>query len=165
MEELIGAIITILDAHMAAELAAITAAKTTEDTAIYGGPLNLDDIREYCFGDRGQPNDAPFVLVIGESETPDGWINERESYAVKVVYKFDIRLFIWGDDEERINKRIIRYAKALKNVLSEHYDLGGLSLGGGIGDISYSPLIKIDGLSGFYRGISIDFTAIKISRD
>jgi hypothetical protein len=100
--------------------------------------ITLDSFRHKAYGSPNIDAEIPALYVIGLKEElikDDG--NCRWDW-----FKYSIEIYVDGDDEEKIDRKLARYVRCVKQTLLETYSGDGL-----ITAVEYSPLLKnADGL-------------------
>ena len=88
----------------------------------------------------------PSVAVMGMRETP--FADEEEWRISNFVY--DIECYLVGDDPEKLEKKCLRYGRALKNILWDAFPSRGA-----VETIEYPPVFSRGSV--LYKGISVIF--------
>jgi len=100
----------VIEAGM--EVALLTIATAKADTLAYEVP------RRYAFGSTTIQGEYPLLTVesIDEEEVEDAGFGQT------IVYHFEIEIWEYGErDEESLTRRVIRYAKAARQILEDQY--------------------------------------------
>ena len=127
-EEVGDALIAILQTHLPAVLTALTLTKATRDTARFGASIDLDapDADSYYFGDDVLIGGAfPSVLICPTDTLFDVDGKRSTSLDTGNVERnaFTIDIYIIDDQVEKVSRKVVRYARAVANVLRHHADL------------------------------------------
>jgi hypothetical protein len=92
-----------------------------------GDPVDLDTDVEFLFGHHPtvleRPKaDFPIIAVMAAESTPvptsDQWILPTKSYETFVD------VFVAGDDEEEVSKRLLRFCEAVVDVMEANREVG-----------------------------------------
>lgn len=159
MEEIIDGIITVLQDGLETKLTAVTAEYASDDNTRFGQSLNMLNIREYCFGERQRMNDFPCVVVMGKSDEAQGQ-NKKQEVGIVYIIKHDIELhlFIWGDDEERLNRIVYRYGRAIRDTLEDNGILNRVCNGLAVERLQYTDTMRSNERKGLFKGIIVDLS-------
>lgn len=151
-EDIVFELIDVLGDNMFAKLKAITDAKTTY-------PIALENIKRYYFGDKaGVPslNSLPAVIVKAREYVPNQ-ISIASRYRDNINLEIEIyigsntnrALTIDGrtfEFEEIMDIKILRYSKAIVEILLENQQLNSKSIIENITNVSLSNIIDFDGM-------------------
>jgi len=165
IEDVVWEIIDILGDNFAAKLDAIETAKSTK-------PLNLEDIVRWYFGDIEEPpiQNMPCILVKGRGFIPqplstnnryrDDLRIEIECYIAEnpnITLTIDNRNYTF---EEILEAKLMRYARAIVEILCENIQLRGKGTIVKIADILLSNVIPYENLRIKACRIDVDIQGI-----
>lgn len=134
IEDWADEILKIFKTHLTEELNNIKEEKRARDEAEYGVQLNLDPVQTYDIGAGYVEVNYPALYVMMPEETS----KTDEQRWKKQQYNFLIDTYIFGDDEAKLERRIVRYAKAEKRCLEKYLPTDR----GSIERISYPPALE-----------------------
>ena len=108
--------------------------------------LITEDIRRYAFGATLVEGEYPAVSIMALRETP---FRDEEDWRIS-GFTYDIEVIAIGDDAEQLERKCVRYGRALKNILWDAYPSIGT-----IQNVDYPPVFSRGTV--LYKGVAVMF--------
>ena len=175
LEEICWKIINILNTNMAARLAVVSAEYTTPKD------LTLENVSRYYFGDaEPEAQNMPAVLVIGRGYGVERAIEQSGNIGVSKQFRdtdrIEIECWITQDPnlimtvdsqeyrfEEILQIKIMRYARAIRELLLVNETLGSQCVSLNITDMTVSDAIPDENV--FLKACRMTLEVVHITED
>ncbi len=150
MEAVLAAVETTLSTNMAAKVAALN----TE----YGAGITLVNIATYeWFAKSFAAQDYPVCVLDPVRSIPEN------RYIGAMTERHNLIVFVADTDSNARNliKKLLRYARAVREILITHHTLGGVSASVSIISTSYSPTFENEGKSRYLKTVAVEIEIYK----
>lgn len=153
MEAVMEAVQDTLSTYMAAKVAALN----TE----YGDGITLTTIATYEWYEKNfAAQEYPAIVLDDVRSDP----TERYVGAMNETHKLIIFIADTDGNAKTLKKKLYRYARAVKEILTTYYDLGGVTISAGYASTSYSPTFANEKKSRYLRTIAVEMDFEKEER-
>jgi hypothetical protein len=149
MEAVLTAVESTLSSNMNAKITALNAE--------YGDGISCSNITTYEWYKKNfAAQDYPVCVLDAVQSLPD------ERYTDGAVERHGVIVFVAETDSnaENLIKKIMRYARAVKEILTTNYALGGVSHSVGYMGTEYSPTFT-DKERKYLKAVAIEFEVYK----
>ena len=150
MEAVLEAVETTLKAKMAAKVTALNAA--------YADAVVLADVATYAWESRNfAAQEYPAIILDPAKSLPEeryvGAMNERHTLIIFAA--------VTDSGAKALLKRLFRYARAVREILTTEYDLGGVTNSVSVISTTYSPTYADEKKSRYLRVVAVEIEVIK----